>query len=40
MGDNRDESFDSRYWGPLSENNVRGKAWFIYWPLTRIKMIR
>ncbi|MFH1259986.1 MAG: signal peptidase I [Elusimicrobiota bacterium] len=40
MGDNRDESFDSRYWDPLSENNVRGKAWFIYWPLTRIKIIR
>lgn len=40
MGDNRDESFDSRYWGALEEKYVRGKAWFIYWPLSRIKIIR
>ena len=31
MGDNRDESFDSRYWGFADENDVKGKATFIYW---------
>lgn len=30
MGDNRDHSFDSRFWGPLPLDNVRGKAWLIY----------
>jgi len=30
MGDNRDDSRDSRYWGPLDVNRVKGKAMFIY----------
>jgi len=31
MGDNRDQSYDSRYWGFADEAEVKGQATFIYW---------
>jgi len=31
LGDNRDESSDSRVWGPVPEANIKGRALLIYW---------
>jgi signal peptidase I len=31
MGDNRDNSHDSRYWGYMNRDLIKGKALFIYW---------
>lgn len=35
MGDNRDRSSDSRFWGPVPINDIRGKAFIIYWSWDR-----
>jgi signal peptidase I len=34
MGDNSYNSFDSRYWGPVPEQNLVGRGLFVYWPFT------
>ena len=34
MGDNTRNSLDSRYWGDFPEQNVIGRYWFVYWPIT------
>lgn len=35
MGDNRDESLDSRFWGFVNLKDVEGKAFVIYWSWNR-----
>lgn len=35
MGDNRNRSQDSRYFGAISRDRIDGKAWFRIWPLNR-----
>lgn len=35
MGDNRDRSYDSRYWGPVPIEDIKGKAIMIYWSWDR-----
>jgi signal peptidase I len=36
MGDNRGNSDDSRYWGPIQVNRVIGKAFVSYWPPSQV----
>ena len=38
MGDNRFNSQDGRYWGPLPVDLIKGKALFIYWSWDKDKM--
>jgi signal peptidase I len=35
LGDNRRGSNDSRNWGPVPEEEILGKVWIIYWPLSK-----
>lgn len=40
MGDNRDASYDSRFWGPMPGYYLKGRAALLYWPPKRVKVIR
>ena len=40
LGDNRSVSNDSRNWGPVYRENIIGKAWFSFWPLHELSLMR
>lgn len=40
LGDNSASSRDSRYWGFVPKKYLIGKAFLIYWPLNRIRILR
>ena len=39
MGDNRENSADSRYFGAVPQENLIGVAFLRYWPLDRIGLL-
>jgi|SRR5579883_99529 signal peptidase I len=39
MGDHRDNSLDSRTWGPLDRSYIIGKAVAVYWPVSNLELI-
>ena len=39
MGDNRENSSDSRYFGSVDSDSIFGKAFVTYWPINRIGLL-
>jgi signal peptidase I len=39
-GDNRSHSSDSRVFGPVEENNIKGKAWIVYFPFSQFRTVQ
>jgi signal peptidase I len=39
MGDNRPDSQDSRFFGPITRDSIIGRAWVRYFPLDRISLM-
>lgn len=39
LGDNRTDSFDSRFWGPVPRRAIIGRAMVVYWPLSGIRTL-
>jgi hypothetical protein len=40
MGDNRPDSQDSRFFGPITRETIVGRAWIRYFPLNRIQLMQ
>lgn len=40
FGDNTNSSYDGRYWGGVALNNVKGRAFFRYWPLGNMRIFK
>ena len=39
MGDNRGASYDSRSWGYITKDKITGRAWLVYWPVSRMGIV-
>jgi len=39
-GDNRTNSSDSREFGPIAEDKIKGKAWIVYFPFTQFRIVQ
>ena len=39
LGDNRNNSYDSHYWGVVTLDSIIGKAEFVFWPFSHIKLL-
>ncbi len=39
LGDNRSDSFDSRFWGPVPRASIIGRAFAVYWPLGEVRTL-
>lgn len=37
LGDNRNKSTDSRYWGPIKKEDMVGRSLFVYYPLSNFR---
>ena len=40
LGDNRENSLDSRTFGLISKNQIIGKVWIRIWPISKMKIIK
>lgn len=40
LGDNTNSSLDSRYWGAVPLNHLKGKAFLRYWPINKLGFIK
>ncbi len=40
LGDNRPASSDSRTWGFVAKDKISGRAWLIYWPLSKVGLVQ
>lgn len=39
-GDNRPHSSDSRTFGPIEKDNIKGKAWIVYFPFSEFRIVK
>jgi signal peptidase I len=39
LGDNRQNSSDSRYWGFVPAKDIIGRAWVVYWPINKARTL-
>ena len=40
LGDNRTFSSDSREWGFVSQEKIKGKSFLVYWPFNRVRLVK